>query len=596
MAEEKNTHLDSNAADGTYNQKGAWTDNEILSADEVKTIQGYRDQMNAGTMTSDQANAAANAIRSGYGYTIDKQGNVTDTLAGIAGSASGGGGGSRSQGVNVQPIVDQANQQAQEIAGMTAAHTTGSGIDYDAMKQQAQTSAEAQKLQHTDVNKYKAYLDQWVANNRQQQENAIDYATNKGVTDLQRAEEDAQQQFQTQRNQIDIDEARAKDNQALYAEARGDRGGIGAAQYDSIMAAAATNRQTVNTAQTKLATDTQRQIADLRAQGDFQKADALLQIANQALSQLMELERWAEEFNIGVDQFNANVEQWLTNYLTQIDQMNISEKQWVDQFNFNVDQYNTGLKQWATEFMNQNAWNGANFAESQRQYNQNYQLSLDQFQQQQKQYADSLKQYEQQYADTQKANIAQIAKAMLDSSMPVSSLSAGQIAALKEVYDLDAQAYADQVKILAAQAALAKGGSGSGGKTPAAKTPDAGTVDYDFALEQAQNGYWSDAIVNTLQNKGYTEEMLRGQFKGYDSYLNSKKVSMPKYDKETGNIIFNGKTYYTRKALAAALDEMDLDFETLQHIINTINAMPFPDGKVKNSGRIDAEAALLGGA
>lgn len=526
MAEEKNTHLDSNAADGTYNQKGAWTDNEILSADEVKTIQGYRDQMNAGTMTSDQANAAANAIRSGYGYTIDKQGNVTDTLAGIAGSASsrGSGGGG---GVSVQPIIDQANQQAQEIAGMTAEHTAGSGIDYDAMKQQAQTSAEAQKLQHTDVNKYKAYLDQWVANNRQQQENAIDYATQKGVTDLQRAEEDAQQQFQTQRNQIDIDEARAKDNQALYAEARGDRGGIGAAQYDSIMAAAATNRQTVNTAQTKLATDTQRQIADLRAQGEFQKADALLQIANQALSQLMELERWAEEFNLGVDQFNANVEQWLTNYLTQIDQMNISEKQWVDQFNFNVDQYNTGLKQWATEFMNQNAWNGANFQESQRQYNQNYQLSLDQFQQQQKQYADSLKQYEQQYADTQKANIAQIAKAMLDSSMPVSSLSAGQIAALKEVYDLDAQAYADQVKILAAQAALAKGGSG-GGKTASAKTPDAGTVDYDFALEQAQNGYWSDDIINTLKQKGYTDEMLRKQFKGYSSYVSGQQSA--KYD------------------------------------------------------------------
>ena len=165
-----------------------------------------------------------------------------------------------------------------------------------------------------DVSGMRNLLDQWLSAAKQQQESAINYGVEQGVNELRRAEEDAQQQYQAQQDQINIDEARAKDNQALYAEARGDRGGIGAAQYDSIMNAAAQNRLTVSQQQTKLSTDTARQIADLRAQGEYKKADAVLELTQRYLTQLMSLEQWALNYQMDVAQFNLQLEKWQAEY------------------------------------------------------------------------------------------------------------------------------------------------------------------------------------------------------------------------------------------------------------------------------------------
>ena len=74
-------HQDINAGNGSYGKSGAWTDNEMLSALDRQKIAEIRAQMQAGKLTGDQANAAANAIRAGYGYTIDKSGYVTDNGA-----------------------------------------------------------------------------------------------------------------------------------------------------------------------------------------------------------------------------------------------------------------------------------------------------------------------------------------------------------------------------------------------------------------------------------------------------------------------------------------------------------------------------------
>ena len=161
-------------------------------------------------------------------------------------------------------------------------------------------------------------LDQWRTSAEDQARNQIDYATTQGVNELQRAEEDAQEQFQTQRNQVAAAEAKALDNQALYAERRGDRGGIGQAQYAEIQNNAAQNQLAVNQAQTKLSTDTARQIADLRAQGEYQKADQVLQIAQQYLSQLINLEQWQANYNLSVAQFNAQLQQWQAEFEADI--------------------------------------------------------------------------------------------------------------------------------------------------------------------------------------------------------------------------------------------------------------------------------------
>lgn len=74
-------HQDINVGNGSYGKSGAWTDNEMLSALDRSKIQDIRNRLQRGEITGDQANQAANAIRAGYGYTIDKSGYVTDNGA-----------------------------------------------------------------------------------------------------------------------------------------------------------------------------------------------------------------------------------------------------------------------------------------------------------------------------------------------------------------------------------------------------------------------------------------------------------------------------------------------------------------------------------
>lgn len=74
-------HQDINARNGSYGKSGAWTDNEMMSALDRSKIQDIRNRLQRGEITGDQANQAANAIRAGYGYTIDKNGYVTDSGA-----------------------------------------------------------------------------------------------------------------------------------------------------------------------------------------------------------------------------------------------------------------------------------------------------------------------------------------------------------------------------------------------------------------------------------------------------------------------------------------------------------------------------------
>ncbi len=147
---------------------------------------------------------------------------------------------------------------------------------------------------------------------------AADYAVNQGVNELTRNLQDSRALYQTQRNQVDRDEARALDNQVLYTEARGDRGGIGMTQYGGIQNTAATNRQVINSAEVRLHTDTARQIADLRAQGEFEKADKVLEISNKYLSELQNLEKWAKEKNVDVQEINAKLREWENEYVLNV--------------------------------------------------------------------------------------------------------------------------------------------------------------------------------------------------------------------------------------------------------------------------------------
>lgn len=181
----------------------------------------------------------------------------------------------------------------------------GAGIDGD---------VNIGRINHIDTVQEEAMLKQITDAQKEQAELNAQHTVETGVKDLQRNMEDMQPEFQTMRDQVDTDEQRALDNQVLYSEARGDRGGIGAAQYGTIQNNAATNRLTVQKQQNKLASDTARQIADLRSQGDFEKANQLLSITQNYLSQLMDLFTWAKETNLGIDEFNSQIDQWEENY------------------------------------------------------------------------------------------------------------------------------------------------------------------------------------------------------------------------------------------------------------------------------------------
>lgn len=208
-----------------------------------------------------------------------------------------------------QAKMDQAHSRAEQIRGKYYFSGGMDGSQYHPMQQQnPQTNMTG-------------LLDKWLSAAQQQQQQAIDYATQHSINELQRAEADAQAKFDVQMNQTARDERKALDNQALYMEARGDRGGIGQAQYNQIQAQAMQNRQAINAARTKLATDTTRQIADLRAQGEFKKADAILQLGQQYLGQLMDLQKWGAEYKLNIDQFNSQLDHWNKEFEMSVGQM-----------------------------------------------------------------------------------------------------------------------------------------------------------------------------------------------------------------------------------------------------------------------------------
>lgn len=281
----KKTNTGSAQTNNTYTPAGKGSDyyaEQKMSAADQAALKAAGDAYNKATTQAekDAAHAQAEAIRAKYGYSGGKDGSEYIE-----------------QPVEAEPLIPQLTAQVPDFTGL---------------------------------------LDSWLETAKKQQELGIDYATQQGINELERAKEDAEKQFQTQQDQVSEDEAKALDNQALYAEARGDRGGIGQAQYGQIQANAMTNRRAINSARTQLATDTARQIADLRAQGEFEKADALLQLTQTYLGQLIELQQWGAEYALDVQQFNAQLQQWQAEF-------NMAAQQWQLEFDYTTSQADRAL-------------------------------------------------------------------------------------------------------------------------------------------------------------------------------------------------------------------------------------------------------------
>ena len=176
------------------------------------------------------------------------------------------------------------------------------------------------RIDHIDTTYQKQLIDQLTQAQRDQVNNTIDRSVTQGTTELQRTLSDSANTYNDTMAQIDRDERRALDNQALTRAASGDRGGVGQSQYNSIMNTAATNRMTVRNERTKLMTDVNRQISDLRSQGEFERADGLLTVTQNYLQQLLDLEQYAQTTNLGIDEFNTSLQQWEENYKLSVSQ------------------------------------------------------------------------------------------------------------------------------------------------------------------------------------------------------------------------------------------------------------------------------------
>lgn len=468
-------HVDSVLSSDRDQYGGSEYDKTYLSDKALASIDNLRAQAQRGEISWGYANWQANLIRSQYGYSGGDKGDQyiptdTDTFLGISrpgisGSASGASG---SSVAGVDPIGRY------DSAGL------------------------------------KSTLDQWLAQAQKQQQAAIDYQVDKSVQDLRRQEEEANEQFQTQRNQVAIDEATAKDNQALYSEARGDKGGIGAAQYDSIMNTAAQNRLAVNQQQTKVATEVARQITDLRAQGEFEKADALLSLSQTYLSQLMGLEQWAAEYNLNVDQFNAGLEQWR-------------------------QEFNASLKQWDASF-------GLQLGELMGTYNGKPTLAGQQYQ-------DSL--------DAQnKDRLASAGETLLAAGiMPSDS----QLSAMGLTKD-QAQTLIAAVKAeMAASANKGSGGGGGSGSSGGTSSSSGKTTDYDglFQATQSAGGSAKNFISSNYKKYGFTSSTdLSNQ---YETWLkNGGADPQLSFAEDEGIFNYNGVEYATADELEKAIRDSGL--------------------------------------
>lgn len=426
------------------------TDQNFLTGDEQKAIEALRSQAQSGAITWDQANQQANDIRSKYGYSVDKNGNVTDLLAKAKVDARREAWGLSGQTLTPeqQALLQQVYPNGYQVPGSgsnPAAAQSGQNVVNDANPNRGVDIATGTGQTNSYTGGMRDYLDQWLSAAQQQQSNAIDFGTSQSINELVRAQQDAEAQYQEQRNQIAIDEAKAKDNHALYAEARGDKGGIGAAQYDTIMNTAAQNRLQVNSAQTKLATDTARQIADLRARGEYEKADALLSLSQQYLSQLMSLEQWSAEYNLSVAQFNASLQQWEKEYELSV-------------------------------------------ADMMGSYNGQPTMSAKQFAFNQQQYQDEL-------ASAQESKLASAGEILLAAGILP---SASQLSAMGLTED-QAQSYITAQKVAAAAAAAKRSSSGKG-----TTGSNSGGADYDSLFQDAYNsGNPQSYISNNYKKYGF---------------------------------------------------------------------------------------------
>lgn len=404
--------------------------------------------------------------------------------------------------------TEQPTEQPQTVYGNSGGSSSGSSNGY--------RYSDALQNPNDLVSAMIEQLNKWREAAAQQSTLKRDYAVERGVNELQRALEDAQLQFQTQRDQVSKDERKGLDNSALYAEARGDRGGIGQEQYNLIQSSAAQNRLAVAQAQTKLSTDTARQIADLRAQGEFSKADDLLSLAQTYLSQLTQLQQWGADYSLDFASFQESIRQWEAEYELQkaalmgtlngaptldMQKYQTSKQQWQDEFNWNKhtwqNEFDQSNKRWQSEFNQSNNQWQAEFGQSQTQWN------------------------------------AQLGKSLMSAGIMPSETQLQAMGITK------AQATQYISALNAASSNNSGSGGGSGVKTTSGKTPSGKTPSGKTPSGKTPSGKTPSSNTGGSDSAG----KVIPQFNGNGSGTSSSALTSLTCHPDEGVIVWNGRTY-----------------------------------------------------
>lgn len=176
--------------------------------------------------------------------------------------------------------VDEVKTQDTDQAAATQTDSSTEGTTSSFSEADTSEAQAANTKSYADLitSQYNDYI--------QGKQNQIDYQTEQSINQTQRQYDDAVSEYQKQYRDLTTGMYQTMDNNALMARVNGQRGGMGTLSVNTAQADYQAQRQELSLKQQQLATDTAREIEELRANGEFEKADALLEARQLQFQQL----------------------------------------------------------------------------------------------------------------------------------------------------------------------------------------------------------------------------------------------------------------------------------------------------------------------
>lgn len=343
---------DINAGNGTYNTNGAWTDNEMLTKSQLDAIQSYRDAAAAGTMTWAEANAKANAIRAGYGYTIDNQGNVTNSGALTAVNDR------RAQlglpvndedayaqyyrylmGTDTSPLAQASgNVQTLEQFLSNGGLTGGAALPSQALVSGGNQAGGISSLEYGAGSDASQYIRDMYAQQQAAQLAALKSAYEQNVLDYQAQDDLISAEAQRQRNQA----AAQNELQRMYMNEMGIMQGLNTGTTGQMAlaqsAALQGNLASIGTQEQQALSDSALERSKLKAQYSAAVDQAVAQNNYELASALYQ--EYVRQDNLAQQKAAAALEQqnWLAKFNYQKEQDALAQQNWQAQFDYQKQQ------------------------------------------------------------------------------------------------------------------------------------------------------------------------------------------------------------------------------------------------------------------